>query len=211
MGVGLAACIVKDDRQDRFDDGAGAASSAVAQSGAGGMTSVNTSVQTSSTSVGVTNSSSTSASTGSGDSCPDTGDEPNDTEADATDLGILPDECDSSGSTVYGVLSGNDVDWFMYQGTDTFSTCQVDPGRSVSANGQVRICKFLECDGLATPSCPTGTTSESSPEGRPGCCSLNAFNLGVNCSGISDDAKVYIRLDKPSSFPCIDYGLEFHY
>jgi hypothetical protein len=35
--------------------------------------------------------------------------------------------------------------------------------------------------------------------------------LGVNCSGLSDDATVYIRVDQPNPNACTPYSVDFHY
>jgi hypothetical protein len=205
LPAAIASCVTEERTDDdgRFStDAASSSSSGVGIGGAGGNP-VGPGAGGNSTS-----SSSTSGS-GAGVPCPDNGPEPNNSEATATNLGMI-DDCDNSGSMVSGTLAGNDVDWYKYQGSDTFG-CNVDAYRSITSDGQARVCKFPDCPNLVV-TCPAGTVPETSPTGLAGCCSLNPFQLAVDCPNTtSDDATVYIRVDKPPSFACVNYTLEFHY
>jgi hypothetical protein len=157
-------------------------------------------------------SSSHAASTGSGQpACDDTGQaEPNDGEGSAGDIGVL-DDCDGSGGYLEGVLSGNDVDWYTYQGNDGFG-CVVDASRSIESDGEVRVCQFFDCSGeMVDIGCPEGTAAETSPEGRNGCCSQDPFEVGIDCPGLNDSANVYVRVDKPPAYACVHYTLTLHY
>ena len=144
--------------------------------------------------------------------CADDPGEDNDTEATATDLGMIED-CDDDGSMVTGVLDGNeDVDWFRYDGDDV-ALCNVNPARTISADGGLRLCKFAECaDGETDVDCDEGTTQTNSPDGRVGCCSDGSFDMpDVNCTGtIDDDATVFIRVDQAEAM-CVAYTLSYHY
>ena len=145
--------------------------------------------------------------------CPADVNEPNDSEADAMSLGTITD-CDSSGSSLSGVLSLGDEDWFTYIGDDVFG-CLVDPEREIVTDGSLRICKFAEClNGLPNTeiTCPPGTQSAMSPAGRPGCCGSSGFKMGVfDCAGtIDDDARIYIRIDQGVP-QCTQYTLNYHY
>ncbi len=201
----VPSCVIEEEtRRDRFDDDDGSGGASSASSGMGGSTSSTTSSSTTSSS---TSSSSTTSSSSSGTNCPDPFDEPNDNEGSATDLGTIGD-CDSSGGQTPGVLSGNEVDWFTYFGTD--NQCVANPGISFQADGQVRVCQYAECEGL-TVECPEGSSSDVSPQGRPGCCSEQGFVLDIECSSWWDEADIFIRIDKPPAFPCINYTLDYHY
>lgn len=140
--------------------------------------------------------------------------ESNETEATATILDPIQD-CDSNGSTIEGVLEDeDDVDWYRYDGTDVFP-CIVDPSRDLVANGSLRLCKFIECEGfLDYLTCPDTTTEETSAAGRPGCCSSTGFSLANNedfvCIDADDSAAVYFRLDQAGS-SCVDYTLDYHF
>jgi hypothetical protein len=168
--------------------------------GSGGAGPATTSTGTNSATVG----------TGVGGACIDPL-EPNDIEAQASDLGSFND-CDDSGSMVQGVLDGvDDVDWYRYVGSDDFG-CVVDPTRLLTATHSLRLCKFAECtDGsTASVSCTDGSSPATSPDGRPGCCHTLSFGMDVDCDAVSDDATIYIRLDTPGD-ACVVYDLEYHY
>lgn len=215
--LSLAACVLEEgsDRR-RFDDDETSSTSSeegsVAASSGGGITtgvgggSSSSSEASSSSSA---SSSSASTSTGSGGSnCNDPYDEPNESEFGATLLSAMSD-CDDE-KMLSGVLAGNDVDWFVYSGSDD-AFCSVAPSRSITADGQARVCQFFDCAGSVV-TCEGGSTFEESPGmGLPGCCSLSPFSAQVDCDGISDDADVYIRVDKPPAFQCVSYDLEFQY
>ncbi len=145
--------------------------------------------------------------------CPADVNEANETEATATDLGMIED-CNSDGDMLSGVLDGqDDVDWFQYSGDDV-AFCTVDPERTLAVDGPVRFCKFVECNASLQDteiSCPEGVTQSQSPDGRPGCCSDDGFAFDdINCPGIDDDATVYLRLDQPANM-CAAYTLSYHY
>jgi hypothetical protein len=110
------------------------------------------------------------------------------------------------------VLSPGDADWYRYAGADTFG-CVVDATRSITSSEPVRLCKFVECaSGVdASFSCPSGTTSATSPEGRVGCCAGAGFDFGPDCSGTDDDAVVFVRIDAPSGATCASYTLGYHF
>jgi hypothetical protein len=140
--------------------------------------------------------------------------EPNESEVDALNFGEINDNDDSGGS-VAGVLDhGDDEDWFTYTGDDDLGYV-VDPTREIVTDGELRICKFAEClDGLEITeiACPPGTNEDTSPAGRPGCCSDEGFEMGAfNCGDTSEDsAYIYIRLDQPVQ-QCVSYTLNYHY
>jgi hypothetical protein len=152
-----------------------------------------------------------SGSSSSGSVCNDSGPgEPNDSEGSASNLGEL-DDCDASGGYLDGVLAGDDVDWYVYHGGDAFG-CMVDPSREIEADGGYRVCKFVSCDsGEGTVTCPAGTSAETSPDGRSGCCAQQAFELTIDCPGLTDSASVYVRVDKPPAYDCVNYKLTIHY
>jgi hypothetical protein len=155
-------------------------------------------------------------SSSSGDSCIDSGPgEPNETEDDAHNLGTI-DDCDGSGSSVSGVLDGpTDVDWYKYTAEDV-SFCIVDPTRDISNGPQIRICKYMQCDGneAVTFDCPSGTTASTSPDGRKGCCGNAGFDIDPQCGGSTlnaDNGTIFIRIDNPMGHACRDYTLTYHY
>ncbi len=149
-----------------------------------------------------------SGGTGGATPCTDPGFEPNDSEPAATNLGAITD-CDSTGSAVSGNVDGSaDTDFYVFAGSDG-STCLVDATASTTA--KVRLCMFAECSGVAV-SCDQGSAAVS-PAGRAGCCvdAGGTVQLGINCSGFSDDATVYVRVDQPTSGSCTSYSVDYHY
>ena len=144
---------------------------------------------------------------GGAPSCDDPGFEPNESEATAVDFGTI-DDCDGSGSSVSAKLDGpSDADFYTYFGTDV-GGCLVDATAVTGAN--VRLCVFATCSGSSI-SCNQGSPS-TSPAGHQGCCvtSGGTVSLGVNCSGFSDDADVYVRVDQGGN-ACTPYTVDFHY
>ncbi len=149
------------------------------------------------------------------ENCAVDGYEPNESEDAAVDLGTLGDG-DDPGSIAATLDHEDDVDWFRYSGEDNFGLPPgVAPGRELSANGGLRMCKFFECsDGIAVVEfeCPAESELAQSPAGRPGCCGMGTIQLDdFNCTGGTDDsAQVFIRLDNADA-QCVDYtvGYEF--
>ncbi len=134
------------------------------------------------------------------------GNEPNETQNVATSLGTVGD-C-SSDQTVSAGLNGNtDVDFYSFDGTD--GVCIVNPSASTTA--KVRLCMYASCTGL-TLTCSSGTTSTVS--GLQGCCTTpngGSVALDINCSGINDNAKVYLRVDGGAAAQCTPYSVTYTY
>lgn len=146
----------------------------------------------------------------------------NDTEATATSLSADPIPDDSDPATASGVINGGgDVDWYAYEGNDTIWGWASPRQRFEQASHDARLCVFLKCvDPNATTqfTCPSGTTSATSPDNRFGCCETGAdadFEVtDLNCTGTgSEDVYVYIRVDDPagSAGTCTSYVLEYYY
>lgn len=136
--------------------------------------------------------------------------EPNESESSAYDLGGISDSDDAGSSRTATLADLEDVDWYKFKGDDTtFNT--VDPTREITTQGSLRLCKYVQCDGgNAEVSCPGGTTPETSPDGRSGCCGTSGFDIGLECPGVDDNAWVYIRVDQPVPV-CLEYTLAWHY
>ena len=161
---------------------------------------------------------------GGSSTCDDMGPgESNNTEVDATMLSGS-DDCDEDpGKTVMGTIDGpTDVDWYFYDQTDDVQvSCKTDPGRtwSQSAGGNMRVCKYVECQEGDPPDfdCPEGTTEDTSPAARPGCCGTEPFEigglLGLNCSGFEDVVTVYLKIDEQGAAAdnCNQYNLNYHF
>jgi hypothetical protein len=198
--------------EDDDDDTSGSRASATT-----GPTSTSAVTSVSSTgSATTTSTTTTTTSTGAGGSppCQDTGlGEPsNDEMSGAYNLGTQPDS-DGDERTIAGVLqTPDDVDWYFYLGEDNFGST-VDPGRQIIGAG-IRICKYIECvEGDAEFECPSGTQADEQG-GRPGCCWTDNEPLewGLNCNGpVSDDARVYMRVDHVGGPGCESYSLKFNY
>jgi hypothetical protein len=202
----LLACSPDEERNDRFRGHGGGGSDATSTTtsagpgGGGGATSSST---------GPTSSSTSASSSSAGGACTDPFPEPNDTEADAVYLGAI-DDCDSSAAMLEGVLAGDDVDWWTYDGID--GNCIVDADRQFSSmGGSIRVCKYFDCPGVVV-TCPNGTSPDNSPDqGLPGCCSQAGFNVAPDCNGLDDSSYVFIRVDKQPIDDCVGYALAYHY
>lgn len=146
------------------------------------------------------------------DACEDYGDEPHDNQETAYNLGTIKDN-DSDGSYVCGTLKGaNDIDWYTFGGDDAFLN-YVDPYRSlVTQNGGGgRVCVYIECNNGATSLDCDGATSDIAPLGQKGCCSTSVVAPKLNCAGLDDSARVWIRLDSPQDLACVPYQLDYHF
>lgn len=205
--VGFAACVVEEPERRRFDDDGGAGGAAVSTTslsssvggGFGGQTASSTSVA--STSAAVTSSSS---STGTG--CNDLYPEPNDTQANAIDLGAI-DSCDSSEMTEQGTLAGNDIDWFTFE-ADAAPFCWARPYGRIVSDSQTRMCMYFLCKSAPSPDVDCkGAQPATAPQGQPGCCGSSELEPKIAC----DSAFVWIRVDKPPVPACVDYSVTFHY
>lgn len=138
--------------------------------------------------------------------------EPNDSEVLATPLAQI-DDCDKNGASISGVSSGTgDVDWVRFRGKDV-SLCAVDPTVKIDAAG-LRLCAFVMCtDGATTVQGCNGGAMALSPAKTKGCCTTGTGSLTVpmNCSGTSDDADVFVRIDQPDANQCVAYKVDYHY
>jgi hypothetical protein len=144
--------------------------------------------------------------------CEDIGSEPHENQENAQNLGQIND-ADASGSFVCGTLKGaNDVDWYTYSGKDALGN-QVDPSRSMFAQiGVGRVCVYMQCNGgNATSVGCNGAQSDTAPLGQKGCCALEFVKPSLNCDGLDDSARVWIRVDNPQALACVPYELAYHF
>ncbi len=131
-------------------------------------------------------------------------------------LGMIDDD-DDNGGNVLGVLTGpDDVDWFRYDGEDSFFD-DVDPFRTIAASAGVRFCKFAECpDGIGDTNfdCAEGSVATTSPDGRPGCCAdavLHVTDAICGSTAINDDSmSIWIRVDQAED-ACVQYAFDYHF
>jgi hypothetical protein len=153
-------------------------------------------------------------STGEPVECVDSGEEPNEEEMDAIDLGDIG--CMDDPESFMGVLSGDaDVDWYQYHGVWGFNCGDVDPSplHTLTASDNVRMCVFAECDmSMATFECQNGAEAAMSPEGLPGCCDSGDVTFLLNCAmNANESAQMFVRLDQGPADGCVDYSVEYSY
>ena len=145
--------------------------------------------------------------------CPQERSEPNNTEAQAPNLGEFND-FDPTFETVDGRIpaGSDDEDWFSYQCDDN-ALGQVDMAYEIDTNIPVRVCQFISCDVANNPvvTCPDNSESATSPEGLPGCCSEQAELVveAIDCSPDDNDdsGRVFVRVDMPLQDMCVSYDL----
>jgi hypothetical protein len=145
------------------------------------------------------------------DACEDPGSEPHENQETAQNLGQITD-ADASGSYLCGALKGaNDVDWYTYFGKDALLN-QVDPSRSFYAQvGVGRVCVYLECNNGSTTVGCNGAANDVSPLGQQGCRASDVVKPYLNCDGLDDSARVWIRVDNPQALACVPYELAYHF
>jgi hypothetical protein len=144
--------------------------------------------------------------------CMSDADEPNESEVIASPRPQI-DDCDGSGKSFAATSSGTgDIDWTRFRGKDV-NLCTVDPTVKINVAG-LRLCAFAVCtDGVTTvQSCDNGAM-DVSPAKSKGCCTTGtaAMTMHMNCSGLNDDADIYIRVDQPTTNTCIPYQVDYHY
>lgn len=211
LGCGDAAATGPGEGSGGFITGAGGSVSSAATTNA---TSGSTGGQTASTTSGG-GEGGAGATSGNPPICNDIGlGEPNEFLAVSWQLPGIND-CDSSESSVSGTIAGSaDVDWFTFEGDDSF--CVEDPTRSFTqSESGLRVCKYVHCfSGEVEFVCPSGTTSDS-VDGYVGCCGTSGFVIDpLNCKGTIDEhITVFIRVDQPGATEgtCNDYVLSYHY
>lgn len=146
------------------------------------------------------------------DACEDYGAEPHETQATAYSLGQITD-ADSNGSFVCGTVAGpDDVDWYTFSGVDAFLNV-VDPSRTlVAQSDSARLCVYLQCDkGQTSVVCGANSTPDTAPMGQKGCCGQGTVSPKLDCTGLDDSAKVWIRVDNPDKYACVPYRLDYHF
>lgn len=153
-------------------------------------------------------------STGAPVECVDSGEEPNEEEMDAIDLGDIG--CMDEPETFMGVLNGDaDVDWFQYHGVWGFNCGNVDPSplHTLTASDTVRMCVFADCDmSNAVFECQEGSEMAMSPDGLPGCCAQGDLTFLLNCAmNNNESAQMFVRLDQAAADACVDYSVEYSY
>ena len=149
-----------------------------------------------------------SASLVAGCGCDEDDAEPNDTQATATDLGVLEDGSDDVVTEDY-TLTATDTDFFQFTVLDTGLGGNPTIDVSVTGNGteDFYVVAAMPC----AISCYTGAPDDSlgtgsgcvSPAGRP------SVRLGIECDGTSEDggtATVQV-LRQGAATECVDYEL----
>ncbi len=140
--------------------------------------------------------------------CPDPIDEPNETEAAAITLGDV-EVCQTKKVNAISAFD-SDTDWYRFEGRDKFlGACEPAPSASVDAP-DLRICVFAQCkSGSTSVVCEEGLAA-TSPSGRQGCCATGgAVTLQPSCSGSTQDASVFMRVDQPVNSVCVGYQVEY--
>ncbi|MCA9714559.1 MAG: hypothetical protein H6713_35250 [Myxococcales bacterium] len=138
----------------------------------------------------------------------------NDTQVTAAYLGDLQEGESETASGV--VLDPDDVDWFMFHGTDTL-LLEAQPVFDVTAGDGLVMCAYIDCDNgeQAAPNCPPDTSPTTSGSGDKGCCASNSHGFDLSdyvCSAnpLGDDsAKFYISVTPTSE--CVDFALKVSY
>lgn len=146
------------------------------------------------------------------DACEDFGAEPHETQLAAHSLGEITD-ADADGGYACGTIKGAaDVDWYTFSGVDAFLN-MVDPSRTLVAEADsARLCVYIQCDnGTDSIGCAAPDTPDTAPLGQKGCCGYGTVSPSLNCKGLDDSAKVWIRVDNPDMLACVPYRLDFHF
>jgi hypothetical protein len=135
--------------------------------------------------------------------------EPNDSEATAVDLGEV---AGCAVAEVNGSIDEGDDDWYVYHGTHD-ELCNMDTSGIVTADVDLDVCMFWECDQGNEQVVCFGTPEAISPEGRLGCCgsASSVVFMQRNCLGAGNelDGTIYLQMRDPGEPVCIDYALAY--
>ena len=54
---------------------------------------------------------------------------------------------------------------------------------------------------------------DTSEAGLLGCCGTAGFSIGINCPGLEDVVRVFLRIDEPTAQPgnCNKYNINYHF
>ncbi len=125
------------------------------------------------------------------------------------------DDCDESGGKFSGVVAGpTDTDFWVFSGKDTVG-CAVDASASASVT-DLRLCVFARCNvGTTTfKGCREGT-STTLESGDVACCGQENVSLQHACTGGGasgdDSARVFVRVDSPTTKTCLPYTVRYHF
>ncbi|MCX4244371.1 hypothetical protein [Paraliomyxa miuraensis] len=146
----------------------------------------------------------------SGPPCAQPEGEPNGDEASAVELADLG--CGDPPETTSGVLDGVDADWYTFHGSAGIA-CFGGPSAQVTADADVVLCMYFECDeGNTMVQCSPPSNPSDSPDGRSGCCGTNGVEVGsVDCGfGNGDSAQVFVRATAVDA-ACMAYELEYEF
>lgn len=138
--------------------------------------------------------------------------DPHADEATATMLGSLG--CNSSTDLgLIGTLDGPETDWYRYFGNEGVVLCAEQPEATVAAAIEVEVCAYIEClEGTASAVvCAGGSSSATSPEGRPGCCGSGQTRIDdYECGGFLSPKNVDVWISVASTEEaCEDYALSY--
>ena len=144
--------------------------------------------------------------------CTDTGEEPNESEAEAIARDREPPLACDYRDTFGGVLDGaDDADWYRVRGSDTRAGgC----GHRVSVDVTgARVCIFPRCATTDTPDsvgCRVGVET-TSPEGRDGCCATATdAELEVVCTtGSGTLTDFFVRVADADANACVSYRVTY--
>lgn len=134
--------------------------------------------------------------------------EPNETEGTAQELGST--NCGAL-AEVEGSSEMADVDYYTVDLVDLGEGCPSSDGTIsiVTADEDLEVCMFFACNaGAVSVNC--GADSDAtSEEGLAGCCGTNSVEPDFFCSGVNNDAEVWLRVGGLEANACVDYALAY--
>lgn len=143
-------------------------------------------------------------------SCDEPEGEPNDDEASAVESGDVV-MCGAPAMMASGGLDGAESDWFTFQ-ADGGNFCFSDPRAAVTADADLAVCMFAECDtGDTNVNCSGGAADLDSPDGAAGCCDQNTVTLDFGCGFMgAGNGTIWVRVTSVEA-ACIPYELAWEY
>jgi hypothetical protein len=129
----------------------------------------------------------------------------------AIDLGTMSD-CDKVAKSRKGTLDHpGDHDWYkLVAKDDTLCFTALELWATSMGAEYPAMCAYFECvnGSQVKVTCDDTSTTATSPDGKPGCCSADASMMpAVDCAFSDDSVRIWLDVSDPLNQGCVDYSV----